>query len=295
MSFYSCDLPDGRVRIKDDEDNFIILKFFGRDARIMNIPTDYKLIKAAEAKALDKGMARIVFDYSSGLEELTSYLQKSGYQLSDSYKILSVNASELMTSKGVAKSLAVDFPGIEYVPFRDLIAYQEEEIIDILVRENIILGKNDMDRFDEDISCVTYDENRKAKAVVLTSTQGKEILVELLYGLGGHNPQFIMAALQGFAREMIYLGLLSVYDRISMLEVNDSITPLVKRLLDREYSLDVTGTVKKAVKELSDAARDPGIELENITGKHYFEEKIGYPYQNNINFKSQWKNTDIEK
>ena len=289
MRFITCDLPDGRVRIMDDEDNFIIIKCFGRDARIMSIPSGYELIKAAEAEAFDRGMERILFDYSSELEELSSYLQESGYTLSDSFKILSVNARELMTSKGVTKSMAVDFPGIEYVPFRDLIAYQEEEVVDILAREHIILGKNDLDRFDEDISCVSYDENSKPKAVVLASTQGKEILVELLYGLGGYNPQFIMAALQGFAREMTYLGLLTVYDRISMLEVNESITPLVKRLLDREYSLDVTGTVKKAVKELSDAARDPGIELENITGKHYIEEKIGYPYQNNINFKSQWK------
>ena len=292
MRFTRCDLPDDRLRIMDEDNNFIILKCFGNDARIMSVPSNYELIKAAEVQALSMGMEKVVFDYSSELEEMSSYLQEAGYNLTDSYKILSVDARELMISKGVTKSLSIDFPGIEYVPFRDLILYQAQELVDMLEREKIILGRNDIDRFDEDLSCIAYDEDSKPKAVVLVSTQGKEILVELLYGMGGHNPQFIMAALQGFAREINYLGLLYVYDTISMLEVNESITPLVKRLLDKEYSLEVSGTVKKAVKELSDKGEDSGIEIEEITGRHYMEEKIGYPYQNNINFKSQWKYTN---
>ena len=59
--------------------------------------------------------------------------------------------------------------------------------------------------------------------------------------------------------------------------------------INKEYSLDVTGNVKKAVKELSDKGEVTGIELEKSTGRHYSEEKIGFPYQNNINFKCQWK------
>ena len=289
MKFFVCELPDGSIRIMDEEDNYIILKCYGQDARIMNVPSNFELIKAAEAQALLRGMDKAIFDYSSELEDLSSYLQEAGYNLTDSYKILSVNAGELMSSAGVTKSAAIDFPGIEYVPFRDLILYQVEEAISILARENIILGKNDIERLDEDLSCIAYDENRKAKAIVLASTQGKEILVELLFGIGGNNPQFIMAALQGFARELNYLELLKVYDTISMLEINDSITPLVKRLLDKEYSLKVTGDVKSAVKELSDKTGESVIEFDNIKGGQYTDEKIGYPYQNNINFKSQWK------
>ncbi len=289
MKFFKSALHDGRVRILDENKNAIILKFFDNNARIMTVPENYDLVKAAQTLAISQNVKRINFDYKSDLTSLEEQLQEDGFKISNSVNILSVSATDLFASKGVKKSIDIDFPDVEYIPFRDLILYQAQEAIDLLSKEKIIIGDNDIDRFDEDLSCIVYDEARRPKSIILASTQGKEIVIELLFSMAGSNPKFVMAATQGFARELLSLRLLEVYDRISMLEVNDSITPLIKRLLDKEYSLDITGEVHSASKELSESSESADIEFEDVPLGLFVDEKIGYPYQNNINIKSQWK------
>ncbi len=294
MKFFKSPLTDERIKISDENGSYIALKYYGSDARVMTVPFDYKFIKAATTLAALDGKKRIYFDFPDSLEEMPELLKADGYEVSQGYRILSVNAGELFSSKAVEKSIDIEFPKAEYVPFRDLILYQVEEVIARLAEEKIIIGSKDIERFDDDLSCVVYDDKRKLRSVILASTQGNEVLVELLFGMDSGSPLYIMAALQGFAWEFLSYHLLDVYNRISMLEVNESITPLVKRLLNKEYLVSVEGTVLRASKELSAKDRESGITFEDVTRSFPPEDKIGYPYQNNINFKSQWI-TELKK
>ena len=106
-------------------------------------------------------------------------------------------------------------------------------------------------------------------------------------GAEKNNPQYIMAVMQGFAKEFLSMRLLEVYDRIAMLEVNGSISPLVKRLLDKEYVLDDSKYVVSAKKKLTGG--DDDIEFEELINDPYLTIPDSFPYQENINLKMQWK------
>ena len=105
-------------------------------------------------------------------------------------------------------------------------------------------------RFDEDLSGIVYNQDMNIASFILSYTQGEEIIIECLYGTKKGDPRYIMAALQGFAREMITLRLLNMYRNITVIEANATVGPLLRRLLDGKYEVMDDGTVKRAEKLL---------------------------------------------
>ncbi|MBO5621182.1 MAG: hypothetical protein J5959_06085 [Butyrivibrio sp.] len=280
-------LPNDIIRLADDMGNVALWSKYGENARILGMPQSAELLKAVETDAYNSRKDVICFDFPNELSSIVSELENQGYEIKNSVKILSVNAKELFASRGVEKSIGVSFSSVEYVPLRDLLLYQVEEMMEFLLEMKISLGPADIARFDDDMSCVVYDEDSRIKSVILASTYGNEILIELLVGAEKNNPQYIMAAMQGFAKEFLSIRLSEVYDRIAMLEVNGSISPLVKRLLDKEYVLDDSKYVVSAKKKLTGG--DDDIEFEELINDPYLTIPDSFPYQENINLKMQWK------
>lgn len=289
MKIMKTFLPNDIIRLADEEGNVALWSKHGENARILATPPSVELLKAIETDAISTGKDTIFFDFPDALAAISDSLENHGYEIKDSEKILSVSAKELFASRGVEKSIGVSFSGVEYIPLRDLLLYQVEDIMEFLLEKKIILGPADIARFDEDLSCVVYDEQYGIRSVIFASTFVNEVLVEVLVGSGKKNPQYIMAAMQGFAKEFLALRLLNVYDKISMLEANESIAPLIKRLLDKDYTLEDGGHVITAKKKLTDSDNDKDFLFEELINNPYLAMPDSYPYQENINLKMQWK------
>ena len=102
-----------------------------------------------------------------------------------------------------------------------------------------------------------------------------------------------MAAVQGFAEELIGIDLVDVYRQIVMIEANRTISPLLRRLLDKQYSLSNLGKVCAARKHIigdSKATVSEDGAMLSISRKEEIEEKLSKrKYQNNINWKMTWE------
>ena len=292
MKYLKSVLPGEIVRIADEDENLVTLKYYDKCARVLSAPDTIELLRAAEADAISEGKDNICFSFPSERSDISSEFEEEGYDIKNSTRIISVSARDLFASKGVMKSLGVTFSGFTYIPLRDLLLYQVEEMVELLHEQGIFLDANDIDRLDDDLSCIVYDDESRIKSLILVSTQGKEILIELLLGVIKNNPQYIMAAMQGFAKEFLSFRLLEVYDRISMLAANESIVPLIKRLLDKEYKVDESLSVAGADKSLKGAGKNEDIVFEKTNYSPFFKMPANYPYQENINWKMQWKQSD---
>lgn len=291
MEYTRALFSDGNVCIFDSQGKEILMKYAGNTARILHMDIRGELLEAAMKDALDQGMETIIYEYFDQLSARTEFLRENGFEIAPVSKVISVNCSELFSSKGVIKTMEIPFPGIEWLPFRDMLPFRFQELEDLFAENNIDLKIHDLERFDEDISGVVLDEHKTLQALILTSTQADELIVEFIHGISKNKPMFIMALLRGFAREMKNMGLLKVYDKISMIEVNDSVRPLITRLLDRQYSVNDEGDVLSARKvlEKNDIYSSITIKQTQIFGRYMPKGLL--PFQENINWKMQWKNS----
>lgn len=293
MSYKRSLISDGNYLISDDDGNELVLSTGEKGVRILYSDYDSGLFEAAGSVAASLGYEEISFFFlvmDSKLMEIAGLL---GYEIQDSYSIIGVNLKELFLSKAVKKSLGMKFEGISYYPLRDLMMYQLSELADFWEEENIPLKAADIGRFDEDLSGIAYDENMKIRSVILVCASGEDILIECLYGLGKNDPKYIMAAVQGFAEELIGIDLVDVYRQIVMIEANRTISPLLRRLLDKQYGLSDLGKVCAARKHISGDSKASVLEdgaMLSISRKEEIEEKLSKrKYQNNINWKMTWE------
>ena len=282
--------------IMTDEGNNCLLMDVKEDAiKILYTDLSEELIRAAEDEGDLLGKKSVYCDFSSTDEKLYEQFERLGYELSESKNIISVKTGELFASRGVEKSLGIIFPDVEWIPFSDLQLYQIEDLIDLLDREKVPLKKRDLVRFDEDLSGISYDSSHKIKAFILVSSEGSELIVECLYGVSRDNAKYILSALQGFGRTVKDLKLDELYDRISMLEFNNTVMSLLRRLIDSKYSIAQVGRVVHAGKLIVpnsdrkthhdthagklEVAVKQGAMTERLLHRHY---------QSNINWKTEW-------
>ena len=292
MKYFKTDISDSTVLILDEKENAIALDLSDDTARILYADPDKELITAAGEYAGNMGKSQIVADFCFTGAGIKEALKECGYEFISGSSILAVNIKELFSSKAVQKSISISFPEVSWVPFRDLLLYQLEELVDEFAREKIPLKREDIGRFDEDLSGIVYDSNGRIKAFVLVSEAGADLLFECMYGASGNEPKYIMAALQGFAKEMISCDLLDIYDRIVILEINSKVTPLIKRLLDSNYELERLGNINSGKKNLSGTFIVPEFESGKSAriARELLLNKLGERYyQSNINWKVSWK------
>jgi hypothetical protein len=292
MKYYKTSVSENIEFIRDEKDNSLAMDFSVNPPRILFADNNEELLKAAESLAGSRGRKEIVYDCSSFNDLTLDLLNKAGYELSKRQSILSVNIEELFSSQAVKKSLGISFPDVVWIPFRDLLLYQLEELVEEFEKAKIPLKKEDIERFDDDLSGIVYDKNGSVRAFVLVSLSGPDLLFECLHGIGGNDPKFIMSALQGFAKEITYNDLLGIYDRIIMLEMNGTVRPLIKRLLDNTYELSEPGYIICAKKSLPE--KQAKAEFQDggsvRVAKNLISEKLSETYyQSNINWKVEWE------
>ena len=295
MNYYRADLKNKITLFASEDGDMTALRLGGDEARIIYTDRDPIAFGLAEKKAKDSGKEKVICEYASKYWEYKLFLEERGYSFLDTMPVLTANLWELFDSKGVKKSIEIDFPGTEYIPLRNLMLYQMEEIAELFKTASIPLTKDDLVRFDDDLSGIVYDQNLKIVSVILSSVQGNEIVIECLYGTKKDDPRYIMAALQGFAKEIIDCDILEVYENVAVLEVNSTVGALIKRLLDGRYEVKSPAVVVRAEKKFNDSAYDDLPEvivsdrLKTFELKKMLEEKLEYrSYQNNINWKTDW-------
>ncbi len=296
MTFTKTFIEKDYIKISDLDNGLLLMRIYDKNARIMYCSGDESIIKAGEKAALEMGKSLMVYDFPGSLEGMSDVLNSLGYTCKNGKKIMSVNTKELFSSTGVTKSVKIPFRNAQWAPFRDLLVYQFEEILNILKEQKIPIDRYALDRFDDDLSGVVYDNDHRPQAVILSSVYGKEILVELLLGFNKNNPEYVMASMQGFAKELIDGDMLDIYDIITMFELNNSISPLLKRLLDKEYDLFESGYAVHAEKKLSQPESYNDIEMteKEPFGRFVLSEEARSSYQDNINAKMQWQIDEIK-
>ncbi len=295
MAFYKMQLNENLVAFANDVGNLCKMSCQQDKAHLLFVDRSAELLAFAEDAALSCGCKNIYFDYAARYSEFGEFLEAQGYGITDKKRLLTVKISELFESKGVKKSINIEFPGMEFIPIRDLMIYQMDELYELFETASIPLNKEDIVRFDEDLSGIVYNQDMNIASFILSYIQGEEIIIECLYGTKKGDPRYIMAALQGFAREMITLRLLNMYRNITVIEANATVGPLLRRLLDGKYEVMDDGTVKRAEKilkkvpknnlpDIIDADRIKAFEIDKA-----LEEKLRFQYcQNNINWKMGW-------
>ena len=186
-----------------------------------------------------------------------------------------------------------NFTGTEWIPFRDLLAYQFEELMSLIRLEGIPISGDELARFDEDLSGIIYDANKKVSAFILSVTQGEEILVEGLYGTRKDNPIYIMAALRGFATEIYNCDMEEIYQRISMIEINQKVSRILKKLMYEDFEILEEGKVMHARKVLAEPDEaDLPVSIESNAIAQFSALRLmtdrleRQRFQNNINWKS---------
>ena len=295
MSIYRYILSDDVFLLSNDEGSQIKIRCKGDEARMLFADMDEELLRRAEGEALSHKARRVVLEFAGKYWEIAGFMERAGYKLSTGKKILSVGLAELLDSKGVQKSIKIEFPGTEYVPFNTLMLFEAEQLAELFEASKVPLTRDDIIRFDDDLSGVVFNENRDIEAVILSSTCADEIIIECLYGTHKQDPKYLMAALQGFARQIIDLELTDIYKKITALEINATVGPLFRRLLDRKYEMNEDGAVMRAEKSLDRTADNEPFEYAEADifkiGEllNSAEEKLRYLYcQNNINWKTDW-------
>lgn len=289
------EMVDGRYLLEAEDNKLLGLRVADTAARILFTDHDANLIKAAEAKAAALGKKSITCNYADRYDELNSLFEEGGYEMRESKSLLSVDMVEILSSREVRKAMALDFVGTEWIPFRDLLSYQFDELESLFRSEGIIIPREELTRFDPDISGLVYDEQKRICSFILSSTQADDILIECLHGTKKETPRYIMAALKGFATEIYNCDLEDIYKNFTMIEFNPKVRAILKKLLDDHNDINEVGKVMHAHKVLSgDYKGDLPTEKENNSAAQRaaivaMESRLERQrFQNNINWKSRW-------
>ena len=215
---------------------------------------------------------------------LKDCLSEKGFTFAEASGIISVKTMELLSSTGVKKSLGMKFPGGETWSFAELLRFQIVEIADYLTENRYAVSGERLLEMDSRLSVVTYNSDYDICGLLLASVLEDAILVEFLMGALAKSPQFILSSCQKFAENLVKMNMATEYPVIRMLTLNDGVIPLLRRLLDKEYSLKQEGTVLRGEKMVS--TEEEACEFRE---EDYPEELLKGELQKNINEKYDWK------
>lgn len=218
------------------------------------------LLEAAEAEALQRGAKRMCCEYTDLAEGFTPFLQSCGYDIREAGHIISVSIEELLASTGVRKSMRMSFDDITTTAFEDLLMFEWEDVADMLNRFRFETLSEDMDRYDKSLSFVAYDKNYHPRAVLLT-TMDEKLSVELLLGFSAKSSEYILCVCQKFAKALEELQKDGEPGRFYLYSCSEHVMALLKRLLDKKYTIKNEYKVSRGEKTLVTANDPPEREL----------------------------------
>lgn len=288
-------LIDGRFLFEDPQGNKLGVIFSDNTARILFADCRKSLIKAVEAMAIAGGKKSVTYDFADRYDELRTTFLTLGYEHRETKSILSVDLKDLLSSKGLRDIMMAEFNWGEWIPMRDLLPYQFNELDNLFEVENVPISRLELPRFDSDFSGIVYDSNRRIRAFALSSAYGDEIVFECLFGDSKENQKYLMTAVRGIVAEAFNCGKEEVYKRLTAIELNHGVRAIIRNLLDDKYEISERERVMHMHKVLSSDDELP-LPTETVNNSvtqfaalNAMEEKLNSLYlQNNINWRSRW-------
>ncbi len=289
------------TKTRIDEDTFIIfngyndgviIKDYGDSLRVIYTDEDPGLIAAAEYVAFEMKKKSIIAGFCDAEEGVADLFRKRDFITEKSINIISASIDELFSSKAVERVMDISFEDVVWIPFRDLMVYQVEELLDVFESSDIPIFREDILRFDEDLSGVIFNRLNKIEAFILVSVKGGNLNIECVHGLNKNEPKFIMSVLKGFAGEM-NLGFKNLYENIFVIEANKTIGALMTKLLDKKYKIENHGKVVRVKKHIIEEPEGISIEDNDSISRRMYDELVEKmekkPYQDNLNWKIMWE------
>ncbi len=298
MSIVLAARSNTAIRLEEEGGAELTMDLSGDDAQIlyMYVPTEQRrqgigsaLLATTEQVAVSEGKKQISCGYSAKADAFSALLEKNGYDISEGDDVVTVNTKDLIMSTGVKKSLRMKFKGVMADALDDMLVFQWEEVVDFLKYYHYDIDVDELSRFEQTLSYAVYDEAYKPRAVILVSAHGEELLIEFLFGISKANQQFVISACQEFIKALMEQDLVETYPRISMIAANNSVIPLLMRLMDKDYEVTHTDRILCGKKQISEKGEYPasGGRIKECGFWRRKSEKDA-PYQCNINQKYQW-------
>ena len=187
MSFTRDTRENGDILLYDDKGGCVSLRVEKDYVRLQDIlmPDGFEqgaaLLGAAGTDALQRGIKRVICDFSGEQADRLRLFEDCGYELSRTDRIISVKTKELLSSVGVKKSMRKQFAGVECLPLEDLIGFQRDEIVKALAKHGYMESREQLDRFlRAALLAPSWKDYQCWNAVVLTDRGDIRRLGELL-------------------------------------------------------------------------------------------------------------------
>lgn len=284
------------VAIYDDEDSLLLLDLGSEVARILYCDLKPELLKVAENEAIKAEKLMITCEFSSFNEAFKSFLEENEYRSDKQGRILAADIADFAITEDEEYEEGPDRDGLEWVPFRDLMAYQIWELEEDFSRKNIVIQRDELLRFSSDFSGIVYDKGENIKAYDLVSEEGRNIVLEGLFDNEIFHYEAKALALKGLLKEVATPGVGENFDKVVIPDPELEDLALLRSLLSAPGSFHEAGVIYSARKKLSrkglhtDAPETEADPRSVKRIKWLAENKLlATPFQGNINWKGALK------
>jgi hypothetical protein len=242
-----------------------------------------ELVKVAEKMAMSRGAEILEADFYDEIPGISELFMKSGFSMSESATVCSVDTGKLLAKKEVQDCLKKKYADATYYSLEELTMKQWDGLLAVLSAFSIRLSSSDLSRYSQSMSGVVYDDMGMVQSFILCSECDDGVHVDLLCSTQKKNDSYMMAAIQGMLMEIYASGGAKRYSEISVLCVDDGVKLILKSFLSGNP--ERKGSVLYAKKDLSSGTGD-SIDIdddldEDMEGEWHRE--IGQaPYQQNI-------------
>lgn len=241
-----------------------------------------------ESAAALAGVKKLIYEFQED-EELIGLFKRSDYEIKKAGEMISFAAADILDSEAVKKTLRMKIPVFRSAIFEELFAFQKDELSGFLRQLHFPMENDDLGRFDDRLSIVSYDESYQPHAMILTTKWDEGYLVDLLIGFSKTKPQYTLSVCQEFARMLEELSMEQDPGRIFVYSCEDFVKALILRFLDKKYELRIEYPVMRAVKNLSVSNNDVSDSPEESVSLENWQEEIDrLPGRRNISDKSFW-------
>lgn len=292
MKYKMTNFKEGAIAVYDEHNSIVAVSLRGESARILFLDRDSTLLKIAEKEALKASKMMLEYDFNSADTETKDFLKANGYKTEDTGDIYALNIEELFTAGVIEKAAAFSKDGLTWIPFRDLMSYQALELTDVFRSMNIMIGPEELLRFNSDLSGVVYEDSGRIAAFDLVSEVGSDLLIECLTSAGIKAEGILEEALAGMAKEAVGCEIQKNFDRLLMLYVDDRNMALAKKVLGSLCDIGSVGNTLKARKLLTgktvtEEIPEPEMDYDaEISTERLIAAKTSLvPFQDNINWK----------
>ena len=291
MKYRQTPIYDNVMTIYDEAGEAAILDLNDDIARILYCDCSTTLLKLAEAEAIKAEKRVISAGFSSFNDRFRSFLEENGFRSEGSGSILAVDLKDILESVEVSKLLQVPGEEFEWIPFRDLMSFQVEELEELLDTLHLAIRREEILRFDSNLSGIVYDCKRKIRDYDLALVSGTDLVFEGLISNDSQDERAKKAAIRGFVSQLIDCYMTEEYERIVFVDPERKNLELISSLLDDPKRLESIGSMLSARKNLK---KIQGTDLPKVELNYGAEARIielsadkleAVPFQSNINWK----------